>query len=173
MMNSFYFWLWLKWSLRVTICSVVMASILSSFVTLFLYLNQTTIPFDNTVLYALVDIFLFWFALFFSVTLLLALFRSIKYIFNVCIQGYTLKLLSCNTQDIIDIIGYGDLVKVWRKWFMLLIWLVATMMIVALVVSTTFEWFNIYWLYAFVMLSGYISFIFMIARCKRIELVKC
>ncbi len=98
-----------------------------------------------------------------------------------------MKLLACGTPqsgygsyDIIENIGYGDLVKIWRKWFMLLIWLVGTEMILALSYSTlftnytgVFEWFDIYWLFGFVLVAGFFSFILLGLRCKRIKVVKC
>lgn len=179
-MSSFYFHLWLRWSLRVTLCSISLASLFSILITIFIYLRSSTTSLDAKVFNALFDVFWFWFILLWSLSLLIALFRSIKYIFNTCIQGYELKLLTCNTKEIIEVIGYGDLVKVWRKWFMLLIWLVASMMIVSVVLtyifseySSIFEWFNIFWLYAFVIVSGYFSFVIMIAKCKRVEIKKC
>lgn len=117
---------------------------------------------------ALFDVYKFYFSIVFSISFLVILFRSIKYIFNKCIYGYELKLLSCNKEDVIENIGYGDLVRVWRKWFMLLIWLVAICMIV-----TMFNFFNIYALYIFVLLSGYVSFIIMSARCKKVKVIRC
>ena len=116
---------------------------------------------------------------------MLALFRSLNYIFNKCIHGYELKLLTCTskkeeTSEVLEVIGYGDLVKVWRRWFMLLIWLVGSMMIISLVItyffttySGVFEWFSIYWLFAFILVSGYFSFMLMGSRCKRVKVVKC
>jgi len=180
-MNSFYLFLWLRWSIRVSLCSVLMAFILSFFISLYIYINSSNIKsFDMEILNALVEVFWFWFSILWTLTLLLALFRSIKYIFNTCIKGYELKLLTCESKEIIEVIGYGDLVKVWRRWFMLLIWLVASLMIFSLILTyifseytSIFEWFNIFWLYAFVILSGYFSFILMIAKCKRVELKKC
>lgn len=180
-MNSFYFFLWRRWSIRVTLCSIVIASILSLIITLYIFFSQTTLDaIDSKVVGALFDIFWFWFVLLWSLTLLIALFRSIKYIFNICINGYQLKLLTCSTKEFIETIGYGDLVKVWRRWFLLLIWLVASMMVLSLFLTylfsdyvSIFEWFNIFWLYGFVIASGYFSFILMIAKCKRVEIKKC
>ncbi len=179
-MNKFYFYLWLGWSLRITICSVILAFLFSLLITIVTYITSSATSLDAKILYALVDVLVFWFTFVWSLSLLIALFRSIKYIFNRCIGGYELKLLTCSSHDVIDVVGYGDLVKVWRKWFMLLIWLVASMMIVSLVVTymlsdftSIFDWFNIFWLYGFIIISGYFSFILMIAKCKRVELIKC
>jgi len=179
-MNRFYFFLWLRWSIRLTLCSVVLASTLAFVVTAYVYLTQGMPSLDSEILKALADLFRFWFPLIWSFTLLLALFRSLKYIFNSCISGYKLQLFTCNSKEIIETVGYGDLVKVWRKWLMLIIWLVGSMMILSLAFTYlftsyngVFEWFNIYWLFGFILLSGYFSFIFMSARCKRVKVIKC
>lgn len=135
---------------------------------------------DAKVFAALRDILDFWFPIVWSFTLLLALFRSIKYIFNTCINGYKLNLLTCSESEIIKSIGYGDLVKVWRRWIMLNIWLVGGLMVIAVIFTSlftnfngVFEWFSIYWLFSFILLSGYISFMLLGSRCKQVRVVKC
>jgi len=184
-MYKFYFFLWLNWAIRLSICSIVTASLLAVIITFFIYLNQGAAELSKDVANALVAVFVFWFPLAWSLTLLVALFRSLKYIFNRCINGYELKLLACTsnketTSEVLEVIGYGDLLKVWRKWFMLIIWLVGSMMIIALAFtymvtsySGVFEWFSIYWLYSFVLISGYFSFILMNSRCKSVKVMKC
>jgi len=179
-MSRFYVTLWLKWVLRVSLCSIVSAFILSFFIMLFTYLNQGVPTLNKDVLKALFDITMFWFAIVWSFTLLVALFRSLKYVFNSCSGEYKLQLLRCDTQEFIEVIGYGDLVKVWRKWFMLIIWLVGVEMVLSTAFSYlfldadgVFSWFNIYWLYAFILTSGYFSFILLSNRCTRVKVVKC
>lgn len=140
-------------------------------------------PITRELKQALFEITKFWFLILWSVTLLLFLFRTLKTIFNNCQNGYKLQLLTCSKEgktDVIEVVGYGDLVKVWRKWFMLIIWLVGAQMIIALLISytinsyeTIFDWFNIYVLYAFILLAGYFSFMILSVRCKRVKLVKC
>lgn len=179
-MSKFYLFLWLKWALRVTLCSVVIAIVLSMFITLYLYVNQGMPSVNDEIVSALLQIFKFWFSIVWSMTLLLALFRSLKYIFNSCLNGYELKLLSCDKKEIIENIGYGDLVKVWRKWFMLIIWIVAAQMILAIIFtyiftsySGIFDWFNIYFLFIEVLIAGYFSFILLGGKCKQVKVVKC
>ncbi|WP_455756713.1 hypothetical protein [Sulfurimonas sp.] len=156
-MSKFYLVLWLKWALRVTLCSIVLACGLSFLITTYIYVNQGMQELTSEVLQALWTVFKFWFPLAWSLTLLIALFRSLKYIFNSCCGGYELKLLACGSSDVIEEIGYGNLIKVWRKWFMLIIWLIGAQMILALVFTYTFtsyngvfEWFDIYFLFFFV-----------------------
>jgi len=62
---------------------------------------------------------------------------------------------------------------------MLLVWLVGSMVVFALVAmriftsySGLFEWFNIYWLFGFILVAGYLSFILLGMRCKKIKIVK-
>ena len=91
-----------------------------------------------------------------------------------------IKLLECGSRDTIEIIGYGDLVEVFRRWLMLLIWLIGAQMIVALIFTKlftsyegVFEWFSIYWLYGFLLIGGYVSFILLTSRCKRVKVSRC
>jgi len=179
-MSKFYFLLWLSWSYRVTVSSVFLASLLSLIVCVYVYFSQGMPIFSREIFGALFSVFKFYFPLFWSLTFLLALFRALKHIFNKPFAGYELKLLECGSKEVIEVIGYGDLVKVWRKWFMLIIWLVGAQMIIAIYFtnfftsySGVFEWFNIYFLYVFVLLAGYISFIILAGKCKRVKVVKC
>ena len=182
-MGKFYLFIWLKWSLYVTLFSILWAAILSLITTISIYLYKGAIDLDEQALSALVNMFNFWFVIFWTVTLLLALFRAMKYIFNSCNYGYKFSLLTCPKDgeiEIIEVVGYGDLVKVWRKWFMLIIWLVGSLMVISVVamklfteLNSIFDWFNIYVLYIFLIVSGYFSFIIMSSRCKRVKVSKC
>lgn len=186
-MSKFYFIVWLRWALRVSLCSLLLAAFFSFAITLYTYVSQGLVEITPEVSAALFDIFGFWFGIFWAFTLLLALFRSLKYIFNTCINGYEFKLLTCASvkdkskeEEVIEDIGYGDLVKVWRRWFMLNIWLVGSFMIIALVFTNiftsydgVFEWFNIYWLFGFILLSGYFSFVLLASKCKKVKISKC
>ena len=167
-MNKFYFFLWFGWAFRLTLNSLLISAVITFIITFFTYVNLGFVELDAKSIDALFDIYIFYFSIVFSITLLIVLFRSIKYIFNRCIYGYELKLLSCKGNDIMEHIAYGDLVKVWRRWFMLLIWLVGLCMIVSL-----FSFFNIYALFLFILLSGYLSFIILISRCKKIRVLRC
>lgn len=175
--------LWFYWSLRLTLSTLLSTSFISLGITLFLYFFQGFQELNSDVYRALFEIFQFWFPLVWSLMLLLFLFRTLKYIFNSCYNGYKLTLLSCPKEaksETIEVIGYGDLLKVWRKWLMLLIWLVAGLMVVAVVFTqfftayeSVFDWFSIYILYLFILLSAYLSFIILSSRCKRVRIVKC
>jgi hypothetical protein len=141
---------------------------------------QGAVKLDTQSLKALKDIFLFWFPLIWSFTILISLFRAIKFIFNKQLNGYAFKLLRCQTKSVIEDISYADLVKPFRKWLMLMIWLVGSLMIVSLISTnlfsgydSVFEWFNIYYLYFFILISGYFSFVLIAGRCKNIRVVRC
>ena len=182
-MSRFYFILWLKWAFRTTLSAVGMALILSFLITLFIYINHDMRSLNSDVFAALMSIFKFWFLLSWSITILIAIFRSLKYIFNSCSGGYKMLLFSCENEkqsELIEIIGYGDLVKVWRRWIMLLIWIVGIFMVVVTVFfklfgsfESIFDWFNIYILYTFILIAGYFSFIILSSKCKKIRIKKC
>lgn len=182
-MSKFYLYIWLQWALYLTFSSVLSALILATLVSTYLYLSQGIQPITVEVREALFDITKFWFFPLWSLTLLLFLFRTLKSVFNSCKNNYKLQLLTCPNEgktEVIEEVGYGDLVKVWRKWFMLIIWLVGGQMIIAVILTyafssydAVFDWFNIYILYTFILIAGYFSFIILSSRCKRVKLVKC
>jgi len=185
--NRFYFFIWLQWAVKLTLYTFVLTFFIALFITAAIYINQGLQPLNNEVKMALLAIFKFWFILSWNFALLIILFRSLKYIFNRCLQGYEFNLLTCpkeekkdETREIIHDIGYGDLLKVWRKWLMLLIWIVAALMILALIVmkvlssyESIFDWFNIYVLYTFILIAGYFSFIILSMKCKKVRIRKC
>jgi len=182
-MSKFYFLLWLHWAFRLSISTFIYGSFFAILITLFLYIKQGLPTLTAEVYTALFDIWSFWFLILGNIALLLALFRGMKYIFNTCHNSYVLELFSCENEEskeLIESVGYGDLVKVWRKWFMLLIWITGAQMVIALALSaifisneSIFTWFNIYSLYGFILVAGYLSFIIFSAKCKRVRIKKC
>lgn len=186
-MTRFYFFIWLQWAVKLTLYTFILTFLMAGLITVVIYVNQGLQPLGSEVKTALVAIFKFWFVLSWNLALLIILFRSLKYIFNTCIQGYQFNLLTCpqedkkdETREVILDIGYGDLLKVWRKWLMLLIWIVAVLMILALIImkvissyESIFDWFNIYVLYTFILIAGYFSFIILNMKCKKVRISKC
>ena len=179
-MFKFYFLLWLRWASIITLYSITAAIGLSMLITVYLYISQGMPSLDNKIVSALLQIVRFWFPIMWSITLLIWLFRTLKYMFNTCLAGYELKLLNCQNKEIIKEIGYGDLVKVWRRWFMLMIWLVGAQMVIAITFTYMFtsyngifEWFDIYFLFFEILTAGYLSFILLGGRCKQVKVVKC
>ena len=182
-MSRFYLLLWLKWAWRLTLSTSLFAALFTLIITAFIYVKQGLVPLSGEVYGALFDISIFWFAIVWNIALLLALFRGLRDVFNSCNSGFVLELYSCKNEkksELIEVVGYGDLVKVWRKWFMLIIWLVGAQMIVTVVFSTLFsesesifDWFNIYILYSFILVAGYFSFMILGSRCKQVKIKKC
>ena len=182
--SRFYLLLWLRWAVGLSTLSVLLAVLVSAGITLSIYVNQGMKELSVEVVTALSTIFEFWFAISCSVTILLSLFLTLKYVFNKCYAHFQLNLLTCPNDDgesyaILEV-GYGDLVKVWRKWLMLLIWLIGAQMIFAVifmklfsVYAGVFEWFSVYILYIFLLIAGYFSFIILTLRCKKVRVVKC
>ncbi len=179
-MYKFYLLLWVRWVSRLTICSVFLAMALSFFITIGIYFLKGAGNLDTTTLNALFDIWKFWVMVSWNLTILIALFRSLKYIFNNCLNGYRFRLFQCDAKDSIEFVGYGDLPKVFRRWLFSLIWLVASFVIISFIIGklflsidNIFEWFNIYWLYMFLILSGFISFTLLPTLSKRVRLSLC
>ncbi len=176
-MRRFWFKLWLSWAVRFSVESILFASAFSFVVSAAIYYLKGMPDLQSDVLYALSDIFRFWFAIFWSMTLLLSLFRGLKYLFNHCYEGYVLKLLTCKGAETIETVGYGDITPLFRKWMMSMIWSISTLMIFSFIVSyfllNSYNWYNIYVMYIFILISGAITLPLMGHRCKRIKLQIC
>jgi hypothetical protein len=181
-MRKFWFLLWFDWVVFVTFSSLFFAGFIDSITVLVIYVLKNMPNLSTTTLSALGDIWMFWFGIIWSGTLLLSIFLSIKRFFNKCFDGYKLQLLTCavKNEEVIDIVLLGDIVKVWRKWFMVLIWGVATQILLVSVVRYLlglgmdfWEWFSVGYLYLFILFAALSSLPLMVARCKRIRLSKC
>lgn len=180
-MSRFYFFVWLYWVVRVVACGVVSGAILAALVTAVLYINKGLPPLTDEVWQALWQIFLFWLTILLNLSILFALFRSAKYLFNRCHAGYKFVMMACQKeQKIIEAVGYGDIVKFWRKWLLMLVWIVASMTLFSWVVSLAFikfgsffEYFSVWWLYGFILLAGYPSFVLIGSRCKQMRIKRC
>ncbi len=179
-MHKFYTRLWLYWAGRVTLETLLFAFAMALFVTLFFYVKKGAPALEEEVVGALWSIFAFWFKIVWAFAFLLVLFRSIKWVFERCYAGYRLRLRECATQRIIEEIGYGDLVRVWRRWFVTLVWIITLLSVIisALMhflagVDSFFAWFDIWVLYLLSMTGGYISFWLLGAFCKRVKVERC
>lgn len=134
---------------------------------------------SNEVMSALKDIALFWFALIWSLTLLIALFLVVRRLFYRCIDHRQLTLRSCSGRESIKIAGMADVVKVWRKWLMAIIWATAAQIIIVVAlhyllgIDALFSWFSVYWLYLFVLIAGLLTLPLMEARCKLVRVGRC
>jgi len=179
-MFKFYFLLWVRWAFWVSLYSVLGAAVLALLASVATYFYQGALQMHEAIAEALLDVFLFWFGVAWSVTILGTLFLRLKTIFNTCIGGYRLRLLGCQSGEPLEALGHGDIVKVWRKWFMLLLWLVAALsLLLALLFAVffteegVFGWFNIYMLYGLILLAGYLSFMLLGSRCKKVRTQRC
>ena len=182
-LSKFYLFVWLEWFIRLTLSSIVYACVISFVVTTAIYYNQGMQSLNTEVYSALFVVFKFWFAPLWGISVLIVLFTGLKHLFNKCRGGYMLILHTCEKEEkpqVIETIGLGDIIKVWRKWFMLLIWLITAEMVISVAFSgifssskSLFEWFNIYVLYGFIVVAGYFSFMILSSKCKRIGIRKC
>lgn len=175
--------LWLEWMKRMLFLTFIISASIALFILVGLYIKQGLPKLSFEILSALLDIFMFWFLLVINFVIPIALFISTKFLFNKPVNGFTLKLLTCpkdKKRDILEEITYGDIVKVWRKFFFLLIWMSAIFVMIGIVFfylftsyKSLFSWFNIYLLYSFILLSGYPSILLLASRCKKIRIVTC
>lgn len=182
-MLKFYSTLWLAWMLRMLFVSILLTSVVSLIVTLLLYIQEGMPTFNAEIYEALFAIYSFWFLLLLNVSIPLALFINAKYLFNVCVNGFSLNLLSCSRDrdvEVIESIGYGDLVQVWRKWLLLIVWNTAVLMLLSVAFSyiftsydSIFEWFSVYLLYFFILIAGFFSIVLLTSRCKRVRIGTC
>ncbi|MDD2358103.1 MAG: hypothetical protein PHX13_09370 [Thiovulaceae bacterium] len=176
-MRRFWFKLWLSWAVRLSIESLLYAFILAFLLCSAIYFSKGMPPLQKEFLFALGTIFQFSFMIFWSITLLVSLFRGLKYLFNRCYEGYALKLLTCKGDEVIETIGYGDLTPLFRKWMMSMILSLLTLMILSFIVSyfllSFYNWYNIYVMYIFILISGGITLPLMGHRCKGVKLYVC
>lgn len=179
-MAKFYFLLWLRWAFMLSFKTLFFATLLAAVFVLLLYLHKGIPALNDAIYAALAELFSFSFAFTWSFCLLLFLFREMRGVFLHCYGGYKLELLSCKEKSVITNIGYGDLLKVWRKWFILLIWLVASTLLITVTLRALLgfsegfsEWFNIFWLSFYILFGGYISFILLAHRCKKVRISRC
>jgi len=179
-MFKFWFVLWLRWAYFVSSVSFLGATLLSVVITLIIFFIKSNLAFHEGTLSALYDIALFWLPISWSLSFVLTLLWSLKKIFNVCLFGHTLELYDCDGKTYIEEIAAKNLRKLWRKWLFALIWTSAALTVLSVLLvyfilptQSLFGWFSIYWLYVFVMLSGYITLPLMASRCKMVKVESC
>jgi len=182
-MFKFYILLWMRWLIHLSLMTFLYGAIFALFILLFTYAKEGYPTLNSDVKSALFEIWYFWFLIVSNIALLLALFQSLKYIFNKCINGYKLELFTCvkkEKQEVLESIGYGDIVRVWRKWLMSIIWLSSVQMILLVVLNLVFNsensllsWFNSYTLYVFILISGFFSLLLINAKCKLTRVSRC
>jgi len=182
-MLRFYTLLWLEWVFRMFVVSLLLASVMSFAVTFFLYVSRETPPINLEIYRALLEIFRFWFLLLLNIAIPLALFINIKHLFNRPYSGFSLRLLNYPKDakaEVLEEIGYADLVLVWRRWLFfivsfstLLVLLLALFSYIFTPYSSIFDWFDVYFLYLVVLISGFFSIVLLANRSKYLRVEKC
>lgn len=179
-MQKFFFSLWLYWAFLLTLLSIVWGLLLSGCVTVGVYLYKGAPEPDSEITAALYDIGVFWFGILWSAALPVTLLAVTKRLFNRCFYGFRMVLYSCDGSEQLDEVRLEDCLKLWRKWLFVIIWAVAAQVLVAAAAvsllgsgGALLSWFNIYWLYLFVLLAGGITLRAMASRCKRVKVAPC
>jgi hypothetical protein len=162
--------------------SISLALFLAAVATLFIYTTKGLPDLSSEVIDALVSVLRFWFCIFLNLSILVALLRSVKFLFHRCIDHKSLQLLTCDKEkeEYIALIGYGDLTKVWRKFLFSIVWLSAVFMIIAALLSylmsdynSLFDWFDVKILYLFILFSGYGAIVLLPMRSKEVRFKRC
>ncbi len=178
-MRKFWLGLWTYWAVWLTLFSVSAGLFLAAMITFSLYLLKGAPSLEPEVVSALQEITLFWFGLTWSITLLIALFLVVRRLFYRCIDHRQLTLPECSGSGSIKKADLGDIIKLWRKWLMAIIWATAAQAIIIIVLRYLFgmadllSWFSVYWLYLFVLIAGLITLPLMQARCKLVKVAAC
>lgn len=180
-MWRFYFSLWLAWFLYLLLLTLGTTFLLASLVTFYTYVSKGAVVLDAVVIDALYAVFIFWFLLLLNFVLPIALFVSVKKLFNRCVNGFSLKLYACTKQEeYIEPIGFGDLIKVWRKWLLLIVWGSGAFTLLSFVVNfflsgftASFTFFSVYYLYGCIALSSFFAIPFLVRYCTLVGLRKC
>ncbi len=181
LMNRFFLLLWIFWLAYVVFWSFVLGSLLATVITLFLYIRSGMPEFTDAVVYALLDVGHFLFMITYNIALLIVLFLSIKQLFKRCFDRWRLELIGClEYKTVLSDIGYGDLIHIWRRWMMYLVWFSAFFMIVNLIFSkvfgefhSVFEWFDIYHLYSYIAIGGFFALRQITINSKYVKVKSC
>lgn len=182
-MFKFYLYLWFFWVLRMFLVSITLSAFLSFFITSYFYLTEGLPALESEILTALFKIFTFWFLLLLNLTILIALFINTKYLFNNCINRLCLRLQGCKKEDegvFLQSMSAWDLVKVWRKLLLLIVWISAIFVLLSFFIfyflsseGSFFEWLSVYHLYGYILISGFFAFTLLGSRCKDVSLRLC
>lgn len=176
-MRKFYLSLWLYWAFWVGFYAVAAAALLALLATAATYLVQGAASLTPQRCSALADIAWFWFAVSFNAGLLLGLIAGIHKLFSRCFFGWNYRLLDCQGEES-ENMPMKLWLKLWRKWFFALIWVVAVEIMVAALAGMAVgiglkAWFSVYWLYVFVFFAGLPLLVVMPLRCKMVKVAPC
>ncbi|RUM62586.1 MAG: hypothetical protein DSZ03_06435 [Sulfurimonas sp.] len=173
------FLIWLRWAVWVTLFSLLSAVLLAVGVTLFFYLAKGAVALQEETVYALKDIGMFWFGVFWSLMLPIGMFLGMKQLFVRGSDGYKLQQYTCDKKPM-ESVSYNDLLKPWRKWLFLMVWGVAAGIILMMALQfavrgevALVRWWSGYSLYMLLMLSSWATLALMVKRCPSIEMERC
>ncbi len=178
-MIRFYFLLWLHWVGVLLLQSIGSAFLLTLIFVAWIYFSKD-VALNKDVIDALVSLFSFWFWVIWSATFVASLFFAFKSFFNHCYAGYVLKVIDCNSHVALEHIGYSDLIQIWRKWLMLLIWITAFFIIVLSIllyalfeIQTLFSWLNLTIMIVLAICSAFFALFFLRFRTQKIRVERC
>lgn len=179
-MLRFYLWLWLFWLYKTLRFALVGGILFAALVTFWLYMQSGFTSLNQERVFALADIFGFWFGLFFHLAFVFALFFSSRYLFQHCFAKRALHLSACKEQTQTQKIERQNLLRVSRRLLFLIIWISAALTVVLFsglyllgVCSAFFSCFNVVVLDFLVLISGFFAIVLLSHRCKYVEMKVC
>ncbi len=178
-MRKFWFSLWVYWGFWLSLFSLAFGVAGSMLITLGLYLLKGMPSLSPEIWQALADVFTFWFKIVWSVGLPLGLLLVVKRLFYRCYDHFQMHFLQCPSRTELRDLSVRDTTKLWRKWLFSLVWIVATQIIIVVAVhyfrgaESLMGWFNVYWLYGFILIGGAVTLPLMGARCKMVQVKRC
>jgi len=172
--NSFYFKLYLFWLRWVTIRSLALASGLSIFSAIAVYVYKGFAPLDKVTFLALKEIALVTLPITFSLSFILMLLLVFRALFSQKIADNRFVLYDCEDEEISSPL-LSDVMALWRKWLFITVWMILLFLVLLIGLSKllfgTFPplpWFNAFTLYLMVVSLGGGVFIFVVKQCKKI-----
>lgn len=171
--------LWLYWLWWMLLYSVAAAAVADGAAVGVIYLLKGAPQLDTSVYGALEAIARVAFVPLWCAALLWAHLMVTRRLFSCCLGGKRLILLTCKGDERIYPVGLGDVLPIWRRFLMLIVWTVALEAVLVVGIAALFGGFSITTHLSAPMLGVMSAFgalaalLVMLRRCKRIRITQC
>lgn len=132
MTNSFWWKFRLAWISYIVVFSVGVSTFLTAIITAGIFFTSNTVTFDKEVYAVVKEIASFWFYITYAFAFLLAFIFSFKAMFNRKLFGHKLLYLDCERKDALNPVILLDVIPLWRKFLVWIVWILATLALVLL-----------------------------------------
>ncbi|NOQ30708.1 MAG: hypothetical protein GQ570_06260 [Helicobacteraceae bacterium] len=178
-MFTFFLRLWFHFVAYVTVYSLLWGAVLAVVITAITYFLKGAIALDADVQKVLLELAIFYFPFTWGVSFLVSMFMATRTLFYRKANGYMYELYNCDRSEKILDVTLDDALVVWRKMLFGIIWLVTLEVLLGMILSFMLSpksplfWFNIYYLYVFIMIAVFVLIAVMPFRCRRVKLIEC